>query len=141
MENSRLALKIEKSDSEVFDNRRLAPVFPLGEAPENLYALLILENWRLIAIVTLVAVVPMSIPRTDRPLVISFPRSGDVRQVRSGRGFGRGRLGDDVDGRDPHARGGHEGGMVGRGVCDDGVDRGEGRDGSERDLPELRPIG
>jgi LPS O-antigen subunit length determinant protein (WzzB/FepE family) len=53
-----LALKIEKPELESFSSKtRLAPVFPAGEASENLYAVLILENWKLIAIVTLVAVV------------------------------------------------------------------------------------
>ena len=53
-----MALKIEKSDPELFDNRtRVASVFPLGEASENLYALLILENWKLIAIATFIAMV------------------------------------------------------------------------------------
>jgi LPS O-antigen subunit length determinant protein (WzzB/FepE family) len=52
-----LALKIEKSDAELFNDRRLAQLHPLGEVSENLYALLVIENWRLIAIVTFVAVV------------------------------------------------------------------------------------
>ncbi len=37
--------------------RRLAPVFPLGETSENLYILLVLDNWKLIAAVTFLAVV------------------------------------------------------------------------------------
>jgi LPS O-antigen subunit length determinant protein (WzzB/FepE family) len=53
-----LALKIEKSDSEFYDGRaRLTAVSPLGEPSENIYALLILESWKLIAIVTFAAIV------------------------------------------------------------------------------------
>jgi len=53
-----VALKIEKSDAEVYEGRaRLAAISPSGEPLENIYALLVLENWKRIAIVTFVAVV------------------------------------------------------------------------------------
>jgi LPS O-antigen subunit length determinant protein (WzzB/FepE family) len=51
-----VALKIEKADSEGYEIKgRLSPVS--REASENPYVLLILDNWRLIAIATFIAVV------------------------------------------------------------------------------------
>jgi hypothetical protein len=53
-----VALKIEKADSENYENKaRLTPLFPVSDAAENLYVLLILENWKLIAAVTFLTVV------------------------------------------------------------------------------------
>src|SRR5271167_2873962 len=53
-----MAFKIEKAESEGYEIKgRLSPVPPLAETSENPYVLLILDNWRLIAVATLVAVV------------------------------------------------------------------------------------
>ena len=53
-----MALKIEKSESEGYEIKgRLSPVLPLEQTSESLYLLLLLDNWRLIAIATLIAVV------------------------------------------------------------------------------------
>ena len=53
-----MAFKIEKAESEGYEIKgRLSPVQPLGETSENPYLLLILDNWRLIGLATLIAVV------------------------------------------------------------------------------------
>ena len=53
-----MALKIEKAESEGYEIKgRLSPVLPLEQTSESLYLILLLDNWRLIAIATLIAVV------------------------------------------------------------------------------------
>ena len=53
-----MARKIEKTESEAYELKgRLAPVSPLEEVSASPYLLLILSNWKLIAGITLVAVV------------------------------------------------------------------------------------
>lgn len=53
-----MALKIEKTDSEPYETRtRLAPLPPREESLESQYILLLLDSWKLIAAVTVVAVV------------------------------------------------------------------------------------
>jgi LPS O-antigen subunit length determinant protein (WzzB/FepE family) len=53
-----VALKIEKSDSETYETRtRLTPLPPREESLETQYILLLLARWRLIAAVTVVAVI------------------------------------------------------------------------------------
>jgi len=52
-----VALKIEKTEPESFERARLAPLMPREEILESQYILLILERWKLIAIVTFIAVV------------------------------------------------------------------------------------
>ena len=52
-----MALKIEKAKSESYDKGRLSPVFPRGETYEGLYLLPILDNLKLIAIVTMAVVI------------------------------------------------------------------------------------
>jgi hypothetical protein len=52
-----VALKIEKTEPEAFERGRFAPAMPREESLEAQYILLILERWKLIAIVTMIAVV------------------------------------------------------------------------------------
>jgi len=53
-----VVLKIEKADSEIYESKaRPAPLFPVSGADENPYVLLVLENWKLIALVTFLIVV------------------------------------------------------------------------------------
>src|ERR1700676_5086628 len=53
-----MALKIEKSESEGYESKaRLVPFLPPEETLSSPYVLLILDKWKLIAAVTLVAVV------------------------------------------------------------------------------------
>jgi LPS O-antigen subunit length determinant protein (WzzB/FepE family) len=53
-----VALKIEKTDSETYETRtRLTPLPPREESLESQYILLLLNSWKLIAIITVVAVV------------------------------------------------------------------------------------
>ena len=56
-----MALKIEKTEPEAYERPRPAPLPMREESWETEYILLILERWRLIGIVTMVAVVAMFI--------------------------------------------------------------------------------